>query len=52
VLQRTVARRSGQTWATQVGPRLGVTLAVLILVVAWLAQNLSALPSAFLAQRR
>ena len=43
VLQRTVARRTGQTWATQVGPRLGVTLAVLTLVVAWLLQNLSSL---------
>jgi apolipoprotein N-acyltransferase len=52
VLQRTVARRSGQTWATQLGPRLGVTLAVLTLVLAWLLQNLSALPSVFLAQRR
>ena len=52
VLQRTVARRTGQTWAIQVGPRLGVTLAVLTLVVAWLVQNLSAMPSVFLAQRR
>jgi len=48
VLHGTVARRSGQTWATQIGPRLGVALAVLSLVLAWLGQNMSALPSAFL----
>jgi apolipoprotein N-acyltransferase len=52
VLERTVARRSGQTWATQVGPRLGVVLAVLALIVSWLIQNLSAKPSDLLVQRR
>ena len=52
VLHRTVARRSGQTWATQLGPRLGIALVVLSLVVAWLLQNLSVLPSAFLALRQ
>jgi apolipoprotein N-acyltransferase len=52
VLSRTVARRAGQTWATQLGPRLGVTLVILTLVLAWLLQNLSAIPSVFLAPRR
>ena len=52
VLHRTVARRSGETWATQLGPPLGIALVILTLVLAWLLQNLSALPSAFLAQRR
>jgi apolipoprotein N-acyltransferase len=52
VLHRTVARRSGQTWATQLGPRLGVALVLLTLVLAWLIQNLSAIPSVFLAERR
>ena len=52
VLHRTVARRSGETWATQLGPPLGVALAVLTLVLAWLVQNVSAIPSVFLAQRR
>jgi apolipoprotein N-acyltransferase len=52
VLQRTIDTRSGTTWATQLGPRLGVVLAVLTLVLAWLVQNMSALPSDFLALRR
>jgi len=48
VLQRTVARRSGETWATQLGPPLGVALAVLTLVLAWLVQNVNAIPSSSL----
>jgi apolipoprotein N-acyltransferase len=52
LIERSVARRSGHTWATQLGPRLGVVLAVLTLILAWLTQNLSALPSGFLAERR
>jgi apolipoprotein N-acyltransferase len=49
VLQRTIAIRAGTTWATQLGPRLGLILAVLSLVLVWLTQNLSALPSDSLA---
>jgi apolipoprotein N-acyltransferase len=51
VLERTVETRTGTTWATQLGPRLAVVLAVLTLVVVWLIENLSAIPSGFLARR-
>jgi apolipoprotein N-acyltransferase len=52
LIERSIARRGGRTWATQLGSRLGVALAVLTLIVAWLLQNLSAMPSDFLAPRR
>jgi apolipoprotein N-acyltransferase len=52
VLKLSVVRRTGQTWATQLGPRLGVTLAVLALFLAWVVQNLSVIPSSFLADPR